>query len=105
MEPLLTEPSPSAAQTAEPRAELGGGGSVLLLSGDWIARQGDVHPDAAAEILDTPSVASIVFDATDLGSWDSALLAFVSDLRRQAEARLGRMSHTPQTTRTSGLWP
>ena len=89
MEPPLN-PLPS---TAERHARLDGEGPrrVLTLSGDWIARegtpQGNNKPNAVAEWLDAPGIASIGLDATQLGRWDSALLAFVADLRQAAALR------------------
>lgn len=70
----------------EPGTQLQAGG-ILALTGDWIARRGDLRPDAVSAILDTPGLAAITFDASRLGDWDSGLLAFLSDLRREAEAR------------------
>ena len=89
MQPPLSDPPPSTDPTAEPRAELGGDGphGVLTLSGNWIARNGDVKPNAIKAILATPGLNSLAFNAGRLGNWDSALLAFVSELRREGEMR------------------
>jgi phospholipid/cholesterol/gamma-HCH transport system permease protein len=86
MEPAIDDTPSPAAQTAEPRAELDSEG-VLALSGDWIARRGDLKPDTVPAILDTPGLTAIAFDTTRLGEWDSGLLVFLSELHRQAEAR------------------
>ncbi len=89
MEPLILDPQPTPVQTAEPSAQLRGAGAhrVVVLTGDWIARQGNLPAGSAADILDTTGIAGISFDATRLGNWDSALLAFVSELRRDAASR------------------
>ncbi len=89
MEPLILDTQPAPVQTAEPSAELRGAGAqrVIVLTGDWIARQGNLPADSAADILNTSGIAGITFDATRLGNWDSALLAFVSELRRNAASR------------------
>jgi phospholipid/cholesterol/gamma-HCH transport system permease protein len=95
MEPLLTDQSPSAAQMAElparrpPQAKLVGQGAVrtLALTGDWIARRGDLPPDTVDRLLDSADLSNVAFDVSGIGEWDSALLAFLSDFHREARAR------------------
>lgn len=88
MEPLRTDPQPAPARTPAPIAawRTEGPARVLSLSGDWIARRDGLPSNAPAALLATPGLASIAFDASQLGHWDSALLAFVAELRRQGEA-------------------
>jgi phospholipid/cholesterol/gamma-HCH transport system permease protein len=63
-------------------------GIVIVLTGDWIAVSG-IRTDEAAisRIVESAGTRPISFDATGLGRWDSALLIFVSSLRRAARAR------------------
>jgi phospholipid/cholesterol/gamma-HCH transport system permease protein len=58
----------------------------VVLKGDWVARLQGTAPDAAGRILES-GTRSITFDAEALGHWDSALIAFLSDLRRGTEAQ------------------
>jgi phospholipid/cholesterol/gamma-HCH transport system permease protein len=56
----------------------------VILSGDWIARVDGVQAQSARPILGT-GVRALTFDASGLGHWDSALIAFLSDLFAAAE--------------------
>jgi phospholipid/cholesterol/gamma-HCH transport system permease protein len=53
----------------------------LSLHGDWSIRNEGSHARTPEELLQQPDVRIIAFDATDLGSWDSSLLIFLSFLR------------------------
>jgi phospholipid/cholesterol/gamma-HCH transport system permease protein len=60
------------------------GATVLVaLSGDWVARTDGVDSDAPQELI-KPGVRGLTFDTAKLGHWDSALLAFLLDLRHAA---------------------
>jgi phospholipid/cholesterol/gamma-HCH transport system permease protein len=64
------------------------GGLVIVLSGDWIAVNGNGAEDATfARLADAAKNIGISFDSSGLGRWDSALLIFVSALRRAARER------------------
>ncbi len=109
MEPRINDPS-STAETAAPGWELVGDGPhrVLRLSGDWIARRNLVAPGAVAVILNATAVTAIAADASRLGNWDSALLAFISELRQAAEARGVALDETglpPAARRLLALLP
>ncbi|WP_240758980.1 MlaE family ABC transporter permease [Lichenicoccus roseus] len=70
-----------------------GAHATLLLSGAWIGRSGDTPRPAEAMLpehgtgADRATPASIGFDATRLGRWDSALIDFLWQLRRLAAGR------------------
>jgi phospholipid/cholesterol/gamma-HCH transport system permease protein len=62
-------------------------GTVIVLAGDWIARDSArTQQDAARRIVEAARDRAISFDATGIGRWDSALLVFVSALRNVAKA-------------------
>jgi phospholipid/cholesterol/gamma-HCH transport system permease protein len=62
-----------------------GSRAIVALSGNWIAREGGVANSAPAEILQAASGRpSLAFDVSGLGSWDSALIAFLRALRQTA---------------------
>ena len=54
---------------------------VLSLHGDWSVRSEGSHARTPGRLLEHPDVRVIVFDSSDLGSWDSSLLIFLSSLR------------------------
>ena len=57
---------------------------VIALSGEWRARETGVDIDAPRRILETrPRI--LAFNAETLGHWDSALIAFLSDLQDAAQ--------------------
>ena len=61
---------------------------VVVLTGDWLAREmTGAEPEAVHRILDCTGADTIAFDATGLGHWDSALLVFLSAIRRGAQKR------------------
>ena len=110
MEPLSPDTSSRPAPATQPCATLAGAGPSrqLVLSGNWIARQGDLPAGSITEILGTTGVSSLALDCRSLGDWDSALLAFVSELRRGAEARgigLDLSGLPPATLRLLALMP
>jgi phospholipid/cholesterol/gamma-HCH transport system permease protein len=57
-----------------------GTGASIMLEGDWLALSGILAPGAVAQI-EAISATSFRFDATRLGQWDTALIAFVAALR------------------------
>ncbi len=61
-----------------------GGRLSLFLSGDWTLRNEGSHARTAGRLLEHSDVGAIVFDSSDLGSWDSSLLIFLSSLREMA---------------------
>jgi len=62
----------------------GDGATVLVgLSGDWVARTDGVDLGAVQDLI-KPGVRVLKFDAAKLGHWDSALLAFLLNLRQAA---------------------
>jgi phospholipid/cholesterol/gamma-HCH transport system permease protein len=70
------------------RVERRGADAVVRLSGDWLALKTGVRDDAAVRgVLDQAGGARyLVLEGVDLGRWDSALIAFVKDLRDAALA-------------------
>jgi phospholipid/cholesterol/gamma-HCH transport system permease protein len=63
-------------------------GMVVVLNGDWFAREmTGTEPESVRQILDNTATKAIAFDATGLGHWDSALLVFLSAVRRGAQKR------------------
>ncbi|WP_417813823.1 MlaE family ABC transporter permease [Thalassospira alkalitolerans] len=62
---------------------------VVVISGDWIAREGGMSVGAADHILghDADTAEKISFDVKDVGRWDSGLIAFLWELRSGAAAR------------------
>ncbi len=110
MEPRIPDQPHPMTRTAEPHAVLDGEGPhrLLTLSGDWIARQGNFRPDAVTAILDSPGLSGLAFATGQLGNWDSALLAFVSELRQQAAGRgiaVDMAGLPPSVRRLLGLLP
>jgi phospholipid/cholesterol/gamma-HCH transport system permease protein len=57
---------------------------VVVLTGDWIARQTGIEATAAERLLANKSAGTMSFDATQLGRWDSALIVFLWALRAKA---------------------
>jgi phospholipid/cholesterol/gamma-HCH transport system permease protein len=56
--------------------------ATLRLSGDWLAREtGMRHMADARRVLRLASVTAVRVDASGLGKWDSALIAFLKSLR------------------------
>jgi phospholipid/cholesterol/gamma-HCH transport system permease protein len=59
------------------RARLHEGSMVLSLSGDWIARNEAALAQAPQSLLERSDIQAILFDASNLGRWDSSLLIFL----------------------------
>jgi phospholipid/cholesterol/gamma-HCH transport system permease protein len=57
---------------------------VVVLTGDWIARQTGIEATAPERLLAKKSAGTMSFDATQLGRWDSALIVFLWALRAKA---------------------
>jgi phospholipid/cholesterol/gamma-HCH transport system permease protein len=64
-----------------------GTGAIVVLNGDWTARDGPLDLAAAARVVEVAGTRPIGFDASRLGRWDSSLLVFLSLLRQQAAER------------------
>ena len=76
----MAESAPSREWTLRDAASPAKGGRVVVLSGDWIAR------DGVAPLPDLAGVSAVSYDAAGLGAWDSALLVFVLAIRERARA-------------------
>lgn len=63
----------------------------LRLAGDWIARETGLRDAATVRrvLSEAGGAARLRFETADLGRWDSALVAFLQELRRAASARDG----------------
>jgi phospholipid/cholesterol/gamma-HCH transport system permease protein len=68
------------------RAKRDGSTCRVTLSGDWVARKDGVEAPPAGQILEG-GVRALAFETGGLGHWDSALIAFLYDLRLAAQAR------------------
>jgi phospholipid/cholesterol/gamma-HCH transport system permease protein len=79
----LTASSPASlsAEQWESRlsvSQISGGTLLLSLAGDWMLRAGLPSPTDVGKHVDAAgSVRRLAFDATQLGAWDSGLLAFL----------------------------
>jgi phospholipid/cholesterol/gamma-HCH transport system permease protein len=62
------------------RARLHEGSMLLSLSGDWIARNEAALAQAPQSLLERSDIQAILFDASNLGRWDSSLLIFLSSV-------------------------
>jgi phospholipid/cholesterol/gamma-HCH transport system permease protein len=80
MEPL----APAALKGSGWSARDQGSDLVVVLTGDWIARQTGIEATAAERLLANKSAGTMSFDATQLGRWDSALIVFLWALRAKA---------------------
>ena len=60
-----------------------GDSSVIALSGNWVARVMGADGGVAQRVL-VKKPRTIKFESQTLGHWDSALIAFLSDLRNAA---------------------
>ncbi len=65
------------------KAQVDGPTVLVALSGDWVARTDGVELGAAQALI-KPGVRALKFDTAKLGHWDSALLAFLINLRQAA---------------------
>jgi phospholipid/cholesterol/gamma-HCH transport system permease protein len=57
---------------------------VVVLTGDWIARQSGIAAIAGEWFQTSKSPRTMSFDTTQLGRWDSAMIAFLWTLRIEA---------------------
>ena len=77
----------------------------LHLTGDWIARETGIRSaEDVRRILDDAGETTLRVDASNLGQWDSALIAFLKMLRDPADAGRARpvqidKSGLPEPTR------
>lgn len=73
---------PRPGRPPEWHLDRNGSRALLRLSGDWIACDTGVpSPDEVRHILDDAGATTIRLDASDLGNWDSALIALLKMLR------------------------
>ncbi len=80
----MTEPATGRRWSIRPGAD----GTIVTLTGDWIAREATgAEPGAAQKILEAVKGRRLGFEATGLGHWDSALLVFLVAVRHEAAAR------------------
>ena len=63
------------------------GGIVIRIEGDWSIHGGVPDVDPLLVALDRSSSGDLRFDASELGSWDSALLTFLTRLSEAAAER------------------
>jgi phospholipid/cholesterol/gamma-HCH transport system permease protein len=54
---------------------------VLSLHDDWSVRAEGSHPCIPERFLEGAGIRTLAFDSSELGSWDSSLLVFLSSLR------------------------
>ena len=80
LEPIA---APLAPCTSRPgwRSCLRAGTLVLSVHGDWSIRSEGSHARTPERMLEHPGIRNIVFDSSELGSWDSSLLIFLGRLR------------------------
>jgi phospholipid/cholesterol/gamma-HCH transport system permease protein len=81
------------ARMTEPLTESGwlsrrdGRNMVIVLSGDWTARNDVSGARETDSLLDPSAIDAMRFDSTHLGRWDSSLLVFLSSLREASRRR------------------
>jgi len=73
------------APTARLRAEADG--VTIVLAGDWIAQTGALPGFARSALDGNGSPASLGFDTSGLGRWDSGLIAYLWEVKREAARR------------------
>src|SRR5262249_43003033 len=67
-----------------------GAENELRIAGDWIAYQtGLRHASDARRIIDETGTGTLRIECTELGRWDSALVAFLRMVRSCADAAKG----------------
>jgi phospholipid/cholesterol/gamma-HCH transport system permease protein len=69
------------------RASWGDARLVLSLSGNWTMRNAGSHARTARGLPQFSGVGVMGFDSSELGTWDSSLLVFLSSLREIATQR------------------
>ncbi len=60
---------------------------VLHLSGDWSIRNESARERTRGRLLEQRDVQMVAFDSSELGSWDSSLLIFLSSVREASGRR------------------
>jgi phospholipid/cholesterol/gamma-HCH transport system permease protein len=85
----MTDAAPSAECLSHPgwQACFRADKLVLSLHGDWSVRGEGGHARTPDRLLEHPDIRVVAFDASDLGSWDSSLLIFLSLLREASAIR------------------
>src|SRR5271156_4048991 len=85
----MTDAAPSAECLSRPgwQACVRADRLVLSLHGDWSVRGEGAHARTPDRLLEHPDIRVVAFDASDLGSWDSSLLIFLSFLREASALR------------------
>ncbi len=81
---VAAEPATASVTPAGWSARPQGSDLVIVLTGDWIARQTGVVAAVTEQILASKRPRAILFDAKRLGRWDSALIVFLWELQAQA---------------------
>jgi phospholipid/cholesterol/gamma-HCH transport system permease protein len=79
-----------------------GAATTLRLSGDWTARETGVRTASEVHrILDDAGATTLRIDTSDIGAWDSALIAFLTMLRDAAANGTTRIdgSEAPEAAR------
>jgi phospholipid/cholesterol/gamma-HCH transport system permease protein len=71
------------AKSSAWKTHIDGATILVALSGDWVARTDGVELGVAAKFI-KPSVRALKFDTAKLGHWDSALIAFLLNIRQAA---------------------
>jgi phospholipid/cholesterol/gamma-HCH transport system permease protein len=86
--PILDKPqlAPCVAHSGW-HACIEAGSLTLFLSGDWSVRDEASNAGTAACLLQYLDARAIHFDSSELGSWDSSLLVFLSSLRETSSRR------------------
>jgi hypothetical protein len=86
-----SSPAPVSAELWESRlsvSQISGGTLLLSLAGDWKLRAGLPSPTDVGKHLDAAgSVRRLAFDVTQLGAWDSGLLAFLVGVQDLCKTR------------------
>ncbi|MBB2177363.1 ABC transporter permease [Gluconacetobacter johannae] len=59
-------------------------GTVIVLSGEWIAQDGRIPPFPADGLRQVKKGQGIAFRTDSLGRWDTALISFLWDVKQQA---------------------
>jgi phospholipid/cholesterol/gamma-HCH transport system permease protein len=74
-------PSARSPNRADWQASVRADTLMLSLRGDWSVRSEGSRARTAERLLEHPDIRTIVFDSSELGSWDSSLLLFLASLR------------------------
>lgn len=85
------------------------GGPLMVLTGDWIARDGaGAETGALSQAMASFGKGVVSFDTRGLGRWDSALLVFIAALRQTAREKgltLDDKGLPPATLKLLALMP